>query len=59
MTPNIFNVENPFNVKGKNHETKPANISTVKVELQWLSQYKTISFNLTQQGRFTILLNSH
>jgi len=30
MTPIIFNMENPFNVKGKNHMTKPVNISTIK-----------------------------
>ena len=30
MTLRIFNMENLFNVKGKNHGTKPVNISTIK-----------------------------
>ena len=29
MTPRIFNMKNPFNEKGKNHGTKPVNISTI------------------------------
>lgn len=30
MTPRIFNMENYFNVKNKNHEIKPVNIFTIK-----------------------------
>jgi len=29
MTPRIFNLENLFNGKGKNHRTKPVNIFTI------------------------------
>ena len=33
MAPRIFNEKNPFNVKGKNHGSKPINISTIKSKI--------------------------
>ena len=40
----FFSMKNPFNVKGKNHRTKPVNISTVKSRITMtLSTQESIS----------------
>jgi len=59
MIPRIFNMENPFNVKGKNHTTKPVNISTIKIRIRMtLSTQENIS-QLHPTMMVSISLNSH